>query len=343
MVMSREISYVDTSSAPESVLLELADYHQITEAEWLPDDPPTPRDMLLAHWRNQPSYYSVEWWLLREKDEIVALANTECDTVENLQNGFGWIHVHPDHRGRGFARELATPMFDHLEKDGRARFATATKLDTPIADRLEALGLKAALQDKRSRLSIADLDIDLMRVWAKRAQERASQYELRYYPMPIPESIIDAFCEMYSIMNTAPMEDYEQDDETLTPEMWREAEQSVLGEQSRVHNLIAVHRPTGDFAGFTQIKTQDLQPDLAWQWNTGVHPDHRNKGLGRWLKADMIQRIVTEYPAVTRVDTYNAGSNEPMLNINIAMGFEPILLTTIWQGELATVRDRFEA
>lgn len=341
--MSLEISHIDTSSAPESVLLELADYEVLIEAEEMPGDPPTPSAMLLAHWRNQPPYYSVDRWTLREKDEIIALAMTECDTVENLQNGFGWIHVHPDHRGRGLVRELATPMFDHLEKDGRTRFATMTEHGHSIGDRLEAIGLKSAMEEKRSRLSLADLDIDLMKTWTERARERASEYELRFYSMPIPDSIIEDFCEMYSIMNTAPMEDYEREDETLTPELWREAEKSVLGEESRVHNLIAVHKNTGAFAGFTQIKTQDLQPDLAWQWNTGVHPDHRNKGLGRWLKADMILRIVDDYPAVDRIDTFNAGSNEPMLNINIAMGFKPIRLTTVWQGELATVRERFDA
>jgi len=31
---------------------------------------------------------------------------------------------------------------------------------------------------------------------------------------------------------------------------------------------------------------------------------------------------------------------EPMLNINNAMGFKPILHTCTWQGELATVRAR---
>lgn len=341
--MSLEISHIDTLSAPDEVLFELADYEHVIDAEIMPGDPPTPREALLAHWRNMPPYYAVDRWTLREDGEIVAQATTECDMVDNLQNGFGWIHVHPDHRGRGLVRELATPMFDQLENDGRVRFATWAKNGAPIEGRLEALGLKAALGDKRSRLLIADLDMDLMRLWTKRAQERAEDYELRYYPMPVPDSILDDFCEMYSIMNTAPMEDYEHEDETLTPELWRQAEESVLAEHSLVHNLVAVHVPSGAFAGFTQIKTQDLQPDLAWQWNTGVHPDHRNKGLGRWLKADMIQRIVHDYPGLTRVDTYNAGSNEPMLNINIAMGFKPVLLSTIWQGDLATVRERFGA
>jgi hypothetical protein len=32
-----------------------------------------------------------------------------------------------------------------------------------------------------------------------------------------------------------------------------------------------------------------------------------------------------------------------MLNINIAMGFEPIHLSHAWQGDLATARERLRA
>ena len=52
----------------------------------------------------------------------------------------------------------------------------------------------------------------------------------------------------------------------------------------------------------------------------------------------MIERIVAAYPQVERVDTYNAGSNRPMLDINIAMGFRSVYEESIWQGDLGKVR-----
>jgi hypothetical protein len=57
----------------------------------------------------------------------------------------------------------------------------------------------------------------------------------------------------------------------------------------------------------------------------------------------MIKRIVGSHPDVSRVDTFNAGSNEPMLNINVEMGFRPIHISYAWQGDLATVRERLRA
>lgn len=341
--MATEITRIDTGTAPESLLRELADYYNLVQAEDMPGDPPTPFEMQLADWRNLLPHLPITRWILRENGAIAAVAVAVIETEQNLENGFGRLHVHPEHRGRGFARRVATPMFDHLESQGRVRFDTWAKKDEPVEDLLVSLGLKSVYGEKRSRLSIKDLDMDLMNLWIYRAQERASDYELHYYRSPMPAHLVDDFCDLAYIMNTAPREDFEIEDEVLTPQMWHDIEKSVSESRCQLHNLIAVHKPSRSFAGYTQIKTQDLQPDLAWQWDTGVHPDHRNRGLGRWLKAELIRRIVEDYPRVTRIDTFNAGSNEPMLNINVEMGFKPVHISNTWQGDLATVRERFRA
>lgn len=341
--MGLDITRVDTTTAPESVLQELSDYYVLVEAEDMPADPPTPYKMRLADWRNQMPHLPVARWVLCEDSVIVAAAVTVFDLEQNLENGFGRVHVHPDCRGRGFARTLAMPMFDHLENAGRVRFDTWVKKDDPASELTSRLGLKPVYEEKRSRLSLNDLDPDLMQSWVDRAADRAGDYELHYYELPLPDDIVEDFCDLAFIMNTAPREDYDAEDGVLTPQTWRGIEQSVIDSKCQLHTLIAAHRPSDGFAGYTQIKTQDFQPDLAWQWNTGVHPAHRNKGLGRWLKAAMIRQIVDEYPAVARVDTYNAGSNEPMLNINVAMGFRPVHVSQTWQGDLATVRERLRA
>ena len=341
--MGIEVQQIHTPTAPESLLRELSDYYEIIEAEDMPGDPPTPLEARIAEWRHISTHYPEFRWILRDEDGIAAAAVAAYDTEQNLENGFGRTHVHPDKRRRGYGRAIASPMFDLLEENGRKRLETWIKKDDPAETLATETGLKRVYEDKRSRLSIADLDLDLMDAWIVRAAERATDYELVYYQSPIPDEIVQKYCELAFVMNTAPREDFEVDDEVMTPEKWRETESNVIDSKGQLHNLIAVHRPTGEFAGYTQIHTQDLQPDLAWQEDTGVDPKHRNKGLGRWLKAAMIKRIVGSHPELSRVDTFNAGSNEPMLNINIEMGFRPVHNAYAWQGDLGTVRDRLRA
>ena len=69
---------------------------------------------------------------------------------------------------------------------------------------------------------------------------------------------------------------------------------------------------------------------MARQGDTGVDPEHRRRGIGRWLKAHNALRLVGQRPDVEYIETWNAVGNTPMLAINRAMGFEPIRLWRQW-------------
>jgi GNAT superfamily N-acetyltransferase len=66
---------------------------------------------------------------------------------------------------------------------------------------------------------------------------------------------------------------------------------------------------------------------------TGVFPEYRNKGLGRWLKAEMLDKILIERSQAKFVRTDNADSNAPMMKINNELGFKPYIADCIWQVE----------
>jgi GNAT superfamily N-acetyltransferase len=132
-------------------------------------------------------------------------------------------------------------------------------------------------------------------------------------------------------MNTAPIGELEYEDDRYTPELWRAKESSLLARNYDWWTLCARHQDSGELAGFTEVLFPQLWPETAYQEDTGVWPKHRNRGLGRWLKAVMAQRVLDERPSVERIETWNAGSNEAMLNINVAMGFEPVENWGDWQ------------
>ena len=235
---------------------------------------------------------------------------------------------------------LAALVCDRLEEKGRDLVDTYVIEGDPAEQLCERAGLQKVYREMRSRLKVADVDMALMRTWIERAGERAADYELCELQAPFPDDAVDKYCGLQFQMNTAPMEDFErEEDEVLEPHIWREQEERIAASFHNLLTFVAVYRPTGEFVGSTTIQTDNLQPDQAWQWETIVHPDHRNKGLGRLLKASMIERITRDWPQVERIDTYNAGSNQPMLDINVAMGFRPIQTTNVYQGALATVRE----
>jgi len=340
--MALRLEYVDTRSAPESVLAAMHDLYLEIDDEELPGDPPTPYEQRLVNWRHLPEQELSAHWVLWDHEKVVATSGAEMNLEQNLDNSFGWLHVRRGHRGRGYSRMVATPMFDLIQEQKRTRFACAIPRGFESAALAERAGMKNALQDQRSRLLLTELDWDMVDQWVARAPQRASDYDLIFLPPPIAEEHLQAYCDLQDVMNTAPFEDYERDPEVITPAIWRDLEQMDRNRQTEFLVYVARHRASGTFVGLTELIYQRLNPAQAWQANTGVDVDHRDQGIGRWLKAAMLQKVRSDYPKVERIDTDNAGSNAPMLNINIALGFKPILINHIWQGDVATIRERVD-
>jgi mycothiol synthase len=339
--MSTRIEPIDTRSAPEKTLTALHELYLDRDRELEPaGDPAVPLEERLIDWRNLLDTEVIPRFAIWEGDRIVATAGAHMDLDQNLENAFGWVYVRPADRGRDLGRVIAGPMLDAVETQKRIRFATEINQGRPEEELAQRAGMRPAYTEKRSRLSFRDLDWSLMDLWVERAEERAGDYEVILMPTPMPEAHLQAFCDLWQVMNTAPSEDFEEEDEVLTPEMVRDMELKEDAKARDVLVYVARHKPTGALAGFTRVTCHRLQPDLVWQGDTGVSPPHRGKGLGRWLKAAMAIELRESHPEVGRIDTYNAGSNAPMLSINIEMGFKPVMVETVWQGELATLREK---
>jgi RimJ/RimL family protein N-acetyltransferase len=133
------------------------------------------------------------------------------------------------------------------------------------------------------------------------------------------------------VMNDAPRGTTQMDDQHVTVEHLREAEQQMHATSVERWSIFAKHGATGQLVGLTDVTWSPSLPETVNQGNTGVRAEHRGHALGKWMKAAMLRRILDERPQCKDVRTGNADSNEAMLGINHALGFKPYIATTNWQ------------
>jgi GNAT superfamily N-acetyltransferase len=96
-------------------------------------------------------------------------------------------------------------------------------------------------------------------------------------------------------------------------------------------HTILTREPDGVISAITDTSWAPHRPTIIEQRFTGVRPDARGRGLGKWIKAAMLAHVHHLHPQAEWVTTENAGSNAPMLAINKQLGFKEFRAATEYQ------------
>ena len=65
---------------------------------------------------------------------------------------------------------------------------------------------------------------------------------------------------------------------------------------STLHHQVVFGESDGKISGITEIGFNPKTPYRLGQGTTGVQEQYRGRGLGKWLKADMLMLIRGKYP-----------------------------------------------
>ena len=192
------------------------------------------------------------------------------------------------------------------------------------------LGAELRYTEQEASLDMAAVDSQLMEQWIEAGP---ADLELVHWSRCCPEELIDAMVATANAMKDAPTDDLDVADTVVDAAMVR-AEIEARAARGLEYQCVLAVTSDGAAAGSTEVFINRHRPEASWQWTTVVLPDHRGRGIGRWMKATMWQRLRVTEPAVTALQTGNAASNSHMLAINNEMGFRPTHLMGCWQAGL---------
>jgi mycothiol synthase len=315
--------------------------------ERLPDDPPIPLEETIQNLQSLPPFVEVYIWAgwSPEQNEIVAHGYMLIfRTEENKFLAQFEVTVLPEHRRRGLGRQILGLVAESAQKEKRRLLMTSTIDRVPGGEAfMQRIGAKKGLEAHTNQLKIADLDRRLIAEWLRRGEENLDAFELGLWEGAYPEDKLQEVAELYELANQQPFGELEIEDIHMTPERLRQVEVNNTARGNQRWTFYVIDRQSGRFAGYTETVWNPNRPEILRQDMTGVHPEFRGNGLGRWLKAAMLDKVLKERPQVKYVRTGNADSNAAMLKINTELGFKPYMADVLWQVELQQVQDYLQS
>lgn len=243
----------------------------------------------------------------------------------------GWIGVGVlvPFRRRGLGTRMLPTIVELARKHGRS--ILQGWIDEPDGVAFaSAIGAKIVQRRRENRLMLDAVDWGIVDQWAREGPERAPRTKLRWFENRVDDEILEPYCALYShVFNQQPFDAAEHGEFVFTPETFRDrvARNAEMG--GRWLTVVSVE-PNGDLSGLTEMTHVPDSKWMIWQQLTGVRDTYRGRGLGKWLKAEMLLRVRREFPNVKVVVTGNASSNQAMLSINERLGFrthkEPVVV-----------------
>ncbi len=268
-------------------------------------------------WDGQPDDY----FLATVDGKAVGFASYYTSKWDNFHLAWTGVAVHPAHRRQGHGSAMLDAMVERARSEGR----TTIGIDAWDAPGPLAFAARHGLEQKSvgllRRQFLAELDRDLLARLFDEALPYAAAYELVRLAGASPEQEIESLAEMAASINDAPTDDLDVEDEVFNGQRIREYEQAQLARGHRLYRVAARHRETGAWAGQTVVAVDGAEPHLGDQHDTSVVRAHRGHRLGLLLKLDMLRWLAEAEPQVREIDTWNAESNDHMIDVNEALGY----------------------
>jgi GNAT superfamily N-acetyltransferase len=339
-VATRTYRISEIDPADQAALDASYEIRRAARAYDVPDFPPTCRHrhdaMLRIPWPGslQPN------WLVYDGDRAVGVGLVNLPQLDNPENAWCEMFVHPDHRRRGAGRALYGHIAGYARAAGRTRLMGDTVESLPGGPGLggaggafaRAVGMKDVLREVRRRLDLSGVDTSGYERLLAGAWRHADGYSLVQWRDRTPEEYrADVAYLDGRLHSDAPMGDLEWAPENVDADRLRAIEETRIAHGSRCYNSAVRHDATGRIVAWTALALEYSVPDHAWQGITLVDPPHRGHRLGTIVKVANLRYAMAGEPALRTIDTWNAAVNDHMISFNDAVGFRPVDGLVNWQ------------
>jgi mycothiol synthase len=308
--------------------------------ERMPDDPPPTLEDAIKGFRSIPAFVSHNAWkVIDASGEMIAMGSCGWENLDHNQHLAGVrIGVHPKNRRQGIGTRLLQKACEVAEASGRTLFMMDSTSRIPASEAfITQMGATLGITGHFNELKIQEMDQEQLAAWSQSTPE-GFVLEFLAGPYPTEPEKREEFIRVWQLFNEVPFGDLQIEKMHFTSEQLQQMDDSMVARGQVRWAMWARDTASGEIAGYTDIIFPPSHPHIAYQGLTAVWEQYRGRGVGRWLKAAMLEKIRRERPVVTLVRTDNASSNAGMLKINTDLGFRLIRTDKAWQVPVATAK-----
>jgi mycothiol synthase len=309
----------DTRRAPADTLGAVHDVQAVCRTHESPRSPARLLEETIGWFSSPPDDEARSLWVARDG--------------RGVPEGAAWLSCRADHTAVAAvmvvphvrARGLGTLLYDAVLEAAVAAGAgtlSGTTTSVPAREFLERRGAVAGHVQVRQLL-------DLHRPPASRltpvVAAEPDDPSVLSWEAPTPAHLLAAYALAKDAINDAPMEDFER--EVWTPERVAGLERTISarGSQTFVSAVLQGDR----ILAYTEIRAPGPPGTTAATQDTAVVAAQRRQGYGALVKRASLVHLRDQRPDLRFVTTTNDATNEPMLRINRALGFEPVARQTV--------------
>ncbi|MBV1935702.1 GNAT family N-acetyltransferase [Streptomyces sp. BV286] len=298
---------------PATIAALLPGFRETMSLE-LPADPPVTEALLARLFQRR--HGTERLVLVAFADDTPAgVLKLGLDLGDPAGPGHGSLWVFPGFRRRGAGRALAAAGQSALRERGRDLLLADSPAGAAAERFAEHLGAHRLGESVRNRLLLAGPARAVLEDVVTRP---VPGHRLVSWNGPCPDDLVESYARAWSALEERVNGQARVRRPSVADVRAREAEAQRAG-----HRPVAVAALPADgtrIVGYSTLFVRDSP--MADSGETLVLPQHRRRGLGTWLKAELLLRAARENSRLALVQVFNDTTNTAVVALNRKLGFE---------------------